>query len=195
MHEESYGTIIRDYLTGEELEETSYEEFRQALARLLVEERGYPKESLVPKRGLTFPVDGRDYTRMIDLTVFGPGGDPLLLVFFCSGEPGTYVREALAAARLHDPPAPLVLTTDTKTAVLAEAAGGATLGEGMRAVPRHETLLELAAAHPAAPAAPDRAERERRILYAYSEMLSSCCKGWCRPKAREMKPACVKPEE
>jgi hypothetical protein len=195
MHEESYGTIIRDYLTGEELEETSYEEFRQALARLLVEERGYPRESLVPKRGLTFPVDGRDYTRMIDLTALAPDGRPLMLVFFCSGEPGTYVREALAAARLHEPPAPLILATDTRTAVLASAATSGVLGEGMRAIPRYDELAGLAASHPAAPVASDRAERERRILYAYSEMLSSCCKGWCRPKAREPKPACVKPEE
>ena len=64
MHEESLGNVIRDYLTGEELVETSYEEFRQALARLLVEEKGYPKARLSPKVGVCFPVDGKDYTRM-----------------------------------------------------------------------------------------------------------------------------------
>lgn len=185
MHEESLGTVIRDYLTGEELAETSYEEFRQALARLLVEERGYPRDRLVPKSGVSFPIDGRDYTRMIDLTVLGPDGSPLMLVVFCSGEPGSYLREALAAARLHQPPVPLVLTTDTKTAVLAAAAGGVQLGTGMRAIPHYEDLPGLARANPIEPPAPDHAERERRILYAYSEMLSGgCCKGACRPKAR-----------
>ena len=60
MHEESLGNVIRDYLTGEELVETSYEEFRQALARMLVEEKGYPKDRLTPKVGVCFPVDGHE---------------------------------------------------------------------------------------------------------------------------------------
>jgi len=185
MHEESLGNIIRDYLTGEELEETSYEEFRQALARMLVEERGYPKASLVPKTGVCFPVDGQDYTRMIDLTALGPEGLPLLLIIFCSGEPGTYVREALAAARLHQPPVPLVLTTDTKSAELVAVGSGKTLVSGMRAVPFYQDLAGLAQANPMAASSPGQVERERRILYAYSEMLSGgCCQGSCRPKAR-----------
>ena len=185
MHEESLGTVIRDYLTGEELEETSYEIYRQALARMLVEERGYPRESLASKIGVCFPIDGQDYTRMVDLAALGPDGAPLMLVIFCSGEPGSYLREALAAARLHAPPAPLVLTTDTKTAVLAASGSGTVLGEGLRAIPHHADLMALAAAHPAAPLDESRAERERRILFAYSEMLSGgCCTGACRPKAR-----------
>jgi len=186
MHEESLGTVIRDYLTGEELEETSYEEFRQALARLLVEERGFPRERLVPKYGICFPVDGRDYTRMVDLAATGDSGETLLLVLFCSGEPGSYLREALAAARLNQPPAPLVLVTDTREAQLAATATGDILASGMRGIPRWDELPGLAQAHPAGPMAPERLERERRILYAYSEMLSGgCCQGACRPKARK----------
>lgn len=185
MHEESLGTVIRDYLTGEELEETSYEEFRQALARLFVEERSYPKASLAAKCGVCFPIDGQDYTRMVDLVASGPDGAPLMLVIFCSGEPGTYLREALAAARLYTPPVPLTLVTDTRSAVLAATATGESLGSGMRAVPFWDDLAALAAAHPVEALTQDRAERERRILYAYSEMLSGgCCQGACRPKAR-----------
>lgn len=184
MHEESLGSVIRDYLTGEELPETSYEEFRQALARMLVEERGYPKAALAAKVGVCFPVDGREYTRMVDLVASGPDGEPLLLVVFCSGEPGSYVRETVAAARLHRPPVPLALATDTKTAQLVSCATGEVLATGMRAVPRYEDLPGLARAHPLPAFGPDRIERERRILYAYSEMLADgCCPGACRPKA------------
>ncbi|WP_243360017.1 type I restriction enzyme HsdR N-terminal domain-containing protein [Fundidesulfovibrio terrae] len=185
MHEESLGTVIRDYLTGEELEETSYEVYRQALARLFVEERGYPRDRVMSKIGIRFPVDGTEYTRMVDLAVLGPGGEILMLVVFCSGEPGSYLRESLAAARLHDPPVPLVLATDTKSAALAASASGEVLGTGLRAIPHCDDLAALAEAHPARPLTPDQAERERRILYAYSEMLSGgCCQGACRPKAR-----------
>lgn len=189
MHEESLGTVIRDYLTGEELPETSYEEFRQALARLFVEERGYPKDALVAKAGICFPIEGQDtrqdYTRMVDLLACDPSGRPLLLVIFCSGEPGSYMREAVAAARLHQPPVPLALTTDTKSAALIAVATGDVLATGMRAVPAYADLAGLAAAHPLDAPTPEQTERERRILFAYSELLSGgCCQGACRPKAR-----------
>jgi len=181
------GTVIRDYLTGEEFAETSYEEFRQALARLLVEERGYPRQSLTAKIGVCVEVDGKPYTRMVDLVARGPDGCPLLLVVFCSGEPGSYVREAVAAARLHEPPVPLVLTTDTKTACLVEQAGGEVLGTGMRAIPYYDDLPGLARAHPARAITPEQAEREGRILFAYSELLAGGCSRSqcaCRPKAK-----------
>lgn len=187
MHEESFGNVIRDYLTGEEIVETSYEEFRQALARMLVEEKGYPKERLTPKVGVCFPVDGKDYTRMIDLVATDTAGQPLLFIIFCSGEPGTYIREALAAARVYrcDSPeggAPLVLVTDTHEAVLLEAATGRELGRGMRAVPTWQGAMDR---HAPAPHLSEEAKnRERRILFAYSEFLADgCCQGACRPKA------------
>jgi hypothetical protein len=186
MHEVSLGAAIRDYLTGEETPATTYEDIRQALARLLVEEKGFPKAALKAKIGIRFPIDGRDYTRMVDLAAYAPDGSPLMLVVFCSGEPGSYRRESLAAARLHPgAPAPLVLITDTKEAYLLETATGEELGHGMRAVPAWDDLAALAAAHPARPPRPDQIDRERRILYAYSELLEGCgCPYACRPGAK-----------
>ena len=184
MHEESLGNVIRDYLTGEELEETSYEEFRQGLARMLVEEKGYPRERLTPKVGVCFPAAGSLYTRMIDLAATDAAGRTLLFVIFCSGEPGTYLREALAAARVYDyGPVPLVLVTDTRDAVLLDVGSGREIGRGMRAAPAYAALADLAA--PLPPLSDEALDRERRILFAYSEFLSGgCCQGACRPKAK-----------
>ena len=184
MHEESLGNVIRDYLTGEELVETSYEEFRQSLARMLVEERGYPRERLTPKVGVCFPAGGSTYTRMVDLAATDEAGRTLLFILFCSGEPGSYVRESLAAARVYDQgPVPLALVTDTRDAVLVAVADGRELGRGMRAVPSYKDLPALAG--PIAPLSDEALDRERRILFAYSEMLADgCCQGACRPKAR-----------
>ncbi len=184
MHEESMGNVIRDYLTGEELTETSYEEFRQALARLLVEEKGYPKDRLTPKVGVCFPIDGQDYIRMIDLLARDDQDRPLLFVIFCSGEPGSYIREALAAARIYQHGVvPLVLITDTRDAVLLETATGRELGRGMRAIPDWQTLAACDVPRP--DLTEDALARERRILFAYSEFLANgCCQAACRPKAR-----------
>jgi hypothetical protein len=189
MHEVSLGAAIRDYLSGEEIEATTYEDVRQGLARLLVEEKGYPKSALRAKVGVTFPIEGRDYTRMIDLAAYGEDGAPLLLVIFCSGEPGSYRREALAAARLHAGSAsPLVAVTDTKDAFLYETATGEELGHGLWALPSWDELNRLAAAHPAPSPGPEQIDKERRILYAYSEFLSGCgCPYARRPGATSTK--------
>lgn len=188
MHEESLNRVIRDYLTGEDVEETSYEEFRQALARLLVEERGYPKGQVCAKVGVCFPVDGKDYTRMVDLVVSDASGGPLLLVVFCSGEPGSYIRETLAASRLYGPsPVPLALVTDTREALILRVSDGRILAQGgMRTIPHFDDLTRLAADSPAPPLTDDAVMRERRILFAYSEFLSGgCCAGACRPTAKK----------
>ena len=183
MHETSLGQTIRDYLTGEEVENTSYEDFRQALAQLLVEERGYPRDLLRPKVGVTFPLDGRDYCRVADLVAYDSAGRPLLLILFGAGQPGSFDRELLAAARLlPGGPAPLAVATNTVDAVLHATADGRRLATGLDAIPRWQRLAELAAEHPAAPLSPQRVELERRILFAYSEFLATACCHTCRPK-------------
>lgn len=173
MHETSLGRVIRDYLTGEPMTETTYEEFRQGLARMLVEEKGYPREALRPR----VEVDcGGGESREVSIAVDGPEGRPVLLVFFCSGEVGSYKRETVAAARVYqDGPVPLVLVTDTRDAVLTAVCDGTELGEGMRAVPDWDRLLELAGENPCPSLSPDRLDRERRILKTYSGFLKGCC--------------------
>ncbi len=181
MHETSLRQTVRDYLTGKELEETSYESFRQALARLMVEELGYPRQRLAPRVGVHFPIDGEDYCRVVDLVVRDEEGGAQLLVLFAAGQPGTFDREAVAAARLfNEGPVGLVAVTNTEDAVLVETATGTVLETGIRALPRFDELAALAGAHPAPVMDETRLERERRILYTYSEFIyGSCCHTVC----------------
>jgi len=186
MHEISLGGCISDYLTGEDVPRTTYEEVRQALARMLAEELGYPRERLRSKVGVRFTLDGdlagQEYCRVVDLAACDETGAPLLAVIFCSGMPGTYDRETVAAARLMPGgPAPLAVATDTKDAVLLSVADGEVLRRGMRALPRWEEVPGLAEGRRMAPLTGERLARERRILYAYSEFLTSCCEGTCCP--------------
>jgi hypothetical protein len=184
MHETSLGQALCDYLTGERIEETSYEDCRQALARMLVQERGYPREQLRPKVGIDFLVDGKPYCRVADLVAYAEDGRPLLVLFFTAGQPGTFDREIVAAARLlPGGPAPLAAATDTREAVLHETAHGARIGSGLdQALPRWEHLRELASSHPAPVLDESRLERERRILYTYSEFIYASCCHTCPPK-------------
>lgn len=176
MHDVSLGYSVEDYLTGEQVEATTYEDLRQALAKLLVVEKGWPKDQLAPRQGITFEVDGCFYTRLVDFIARDGQGDPVCLVDFCAGAVSTFVREALAAARIHETgPIPLAIITDTKDAQLVAVADGRVLGEGMGALPRWEEVLALAKEHPLPPLTRERLQRERRICYAYSESRHGCC--------------------
>jgi hypothetical protein len=181
MHETSLGGTLRDYLTGEEVEETTYEEFRQALAKLLVEEKGYPKDRLRAKVRLAYTVDGEEFDRPIDLVVEGDDGSPIFVIIFCSGDIGTYERETVCAARLlGDRPASHALVTDTMGASLLDVKSGECIQEGMRAIPNWEELQKMVAEADSQPLTEEQRERQTRIFHAYNGFLfGTCCSESC----------------
>ncbi|MDR0339560.1 MAG: type I restriction enzyme HsdR N-terminal domain-containing protein [Desulfovibrio sp.] len=180
MHEVSLGGVIRDYLSGEERELTTYEDLRQALARFLVEERGYAASSLRPHYPVAYEVDGEIMVREADIAMFLGDGRLGLLLVFCAGQINTYKREAVALARLALPdPAPLALVTDTRAAELFAVRDGATLARGLEALPGQAGMEALAQARPAPPLTAERRLRESRILHAYTGFLKTCCGERC----------------
>jgi len=168
MHETSLGGTLRDYLSGEEIDETTFEEFRQLLARLLVEEKGYPKDRLVAKVPLTYCVEGEEFERVIDLVLNDEHGKPVFLVMFCAGEVATFERETVCAARLIDGgPVPYALVTDTMDATLLDVRTGEELARGMSAVPEYERLMQMVAEAEVKPLTEDQREKQTRVFHTY----------------------------
>jgi len=128
---------------------------------------------------LSYSVHDEPQSVLLDLAVFSPAGDPLLVLFFCPGEVGTFVRESLSAARIHLPPFPLVAVTDSMELQLLETRTGQVLGHGFHAVPLWKDLSALAAAHPCPSLEEERLLKERRILFAYAGLGGPCCGGEC----------------
>jgi len=188
MHETSLGSVLRDYLTGESIDETTYEEFRQALARLLVEEKGYPRERLRPKVPLNYAIDGEEYSRCIDLVASDEAGRPILLVIFCAGAVGSFERETACAAKLFPGgPVPLALATDTREASLIDGKSGEVLATGMRAVPAWEELVARTRDAQRIPPTAEQRAKLTRIFHTYSGFLfGTCCSESCTlpPKRR-----------
>lgn len=175
MHEVSLGQTIEDYLTGEKLEMTTYEDLRQGLARMLVEEKGYPRQRLKPKVPIRFTIDGQPFVRKVDLVAYDHKAVPILALLFCSGTPETYTRESVYAGRLVPcGPSPLVVVTDTKDARLLRTSDGRQLAEGFAAIPNWEELLSLIEMHPAPALDPQRLQKEQRVFYMYSGFLEGC---------------------
>lgn len=189
MHETSLGGTLRDYLTGEEIEETTYEEFRQALAKMLVEEKGYPKDRLRAKVDITYTIDGERFERPVDLVVLGDDGQPIFLIIFCSGDVGSYERETVCAARLiSETPASHALVTDTMGASLMDVKTGECVGSGINALPSWDELQEMVAKADMQPLTDEQRERQTRILHTYSGFLfGSCCNESCSvpPKKKD----------
>ncbi len=180
MHEVSLGGTIADYLTGEARDRTTYEDLRQALARFLVEERGFEPSLLQPRYSVAYQVSGEEHTREADIAAFCSSGSLCLLVVFCPGQVHTYAREITALARLAPPrPCPLAVVTDMRAAELFAVRDGTILAEGLFALPAHQEVEELATAHEHPPLSPEQRDKESRILHAYTGFLKTCCGETC----------------
>lgn len=180
MHEVSLNRVITDYISGAEIPDTTYEDLRQALARLLVEDKKYPRECVRPKHVVEYDIDGESHSAVIDIAVFSEDGRPLLALFFCPGEIGSFVRESLAAARVHLPdPFPLVAVTDSMDLTVVATRTADVLGTGFNGLPRWPDLAPLADANTMPNLTQERLHRERRILFAYDGLGGPCCGGDC----------------
>ena len=181
MHEVSLGGVLADYLTGEARDLTTYEDLRQALARFLVEEKGYARAALVPRFSVRYEAGGQEYSREADIAVVSLSGQALLLLLFCSGQVHTYARELMAMCRLALPsPCPLGVVTDMREAELVSSVSGAILAQGLAALPVPFELEALAGKHAPASLDAERRDREGRILHAYTGLLKTCCGESCR---------------
>lgn len=184
MHEISLNQVIKDYLTGKEIELTTYEDLRQSLAKILVEEKGYPKERISPKVKLSLTLPDCTYEVVLDFVVFDAAEKPLLLLAFCAGEVASFIRQYVAVARLFSPSIPLVLVTDTKEAYLVQSSDKKVLSKGYFALPTYTELEKLAKEAPRPNLTDKQRQKEACIAHAYFALSDSCCSQACNLKDR-----------
>jgi hypothetical protein len=164
---------LTDFLTGETLEDTLDERYRQKIARFLVEERGFRVAHIQPRRMLAVQAGALAGRVPVDLVVEA-AGRAAMIVKFGPGSLTTRHRPALAIARLIAPaPVPVAVVTNGETADVLDGISGKVLGSGWDAIPDPETLARMSRSADAAPLSPKRAEMEARIVYAY-EIDGAC---------------------
>ena len=181
MHEASLGGTLRDYLSGDEIDETTFEEFRQLLARLLVEEKGYPRDRLKAKVPLKYCVGGEDFERPIDYVLYDEQDRPIFIIIFCAGNVATFERETVCAARLiAGGPVPYALVTDTMDATLLDVKTGDTVARSMDAVPDHDKLLAMVDKADMQPLTDEQREKQTRVFHTYCGFIyGTCCSESC----------------
>ena len=174
-HHMVYGTLS-DYLTGEELIDTDDERFRQQLARMMVEEKGWRKEELVPRRYVETLFASQFVRSTIELCASLEGKTVLILRY----GPGSLVsreRAAIAAARILEPDhqIPLAVVTNGQDAELLDTTSGEVIKAGMDAIPsRDEALAMLPDLHFREAPQDKKREGELRILNAFD--VEICCR-------------------
>ncbi|WP_291319665.1 type I restriction enzyme HsdR N-terminal domain-containing protein [Desulfonatronospira sp.] len=179
MHEVSFDQVIQDYLTGEDLQMTTYEDIRQALARILVEEKGYPQENIVPRYKLFLGLDDVDYSVKLDFVVMLKG-QPVLILGFCPGAVSTYITQYVSAARIFPGgPVPFVLVTDSRDASLVRVGDKKEICRGYHCIPSWIHLQEILKECPAFTITPERQNKEKRVAYAMFALSDGYCSSRC----------------
>jgi hypothetical protein len=158
---------LKDYLTGETLKDTHDERYRQKLARLLVEEKGFAKTEIIPRFPLTVRAGGKAAGMTVDFVV-KVSDRFAMLVMYGPGSIVTRRQPALALSRLIAPyQIPVVVASNGEDADIIDGFSGETQGSGLNAIPSKSDLrLRLEAVEQRS--MPDGlAEMAARIVYAY----------------------------
>lgn len=164
---------LNDHVTGETLDDTHDERYRQALARLLVGEKGYRKSEITPRWEVFIKADDNCAMVKVDfvITLTGKIG---MIVKYGPGSLTTRHRPSLAASRLVAPyQVPLVAVTNGVDCELLDAARGRIVARGFDSIPDRQQLAEVVLRTTFAPVSGRQAEMEARILFAY-EIDGAC---------------------
>ncbi len=166
------GTLT-DRITGETLEDTLDERYRQRLADLLIDGLGFRPEEIRPRVAVLLRAgDRRAVVRLDFLIVLA--GRPAMVIRFGPGSIVSRERPALSFSRLvASVQAPVAVATNGEDASILDGATGRLLGRGLAAIPSRGELARILAAAPPVPIPPERAEREARIAYCY-EVDGAC---------------------
>ena len=158
---------LDDFITGERLPDTHDERYRQKIARLLVNDKGYAKTEIRSRNQLTVSAGDRKGRLWVDFLVTIDGRMAMVIKY----GPGSLVtrhRPTLAISRLMAPyQIPVAVVTNGETADVLDGRSGRLTASGIGRIPARDLLAAQLAGTETAPISPSRAEMEARIVYAY----------------------------
>ncbi|MEE9556286.1 MAG: type I restriction enzyme HsdR N-terminal domain-containing protein [Candidatus Adiutricales bacterium] len=159
---------VRDFLTGRLIPYSDDEYIRQDMEHLLVEDKGFPAETIRVGHPFEVEIDGENHQDQLDLLIFEKDR-PYMAIKCSRGSLVTREREALAASRLAcEIQVPITVVTNGEDAEVLDTLSGRVLGQGIAAIPdaaRAEIEINDMSFLPL----PEKnLEKEKRILMAYA---------------------------
>ena len=164
---------LTDLLTGEILDDTLDERYRQKIARLLVEQAGYPPEEIEPRRELMLRAGERRASIKVDFVV-RIAGKSVMVIRFGPGSIVSRERPALAVSRLIEAyQVPIAVVTNGEDAEILDGGTGKIIGRGLEAIPPRAEMLERVRKYAFPELSPERVLMESRVAYCY-EVDGAC---------------------
>lgn len=159
--------MITDFITGSSVPNIGAEANRQAVEKILVEQRGFSKSDVEVSVDIDLEIAGTPYQSQIDLVV--SAGQKRVMVIKCAaGSLGSREREVVSAARLLDTyQIPFALVSDGLTAILLDTVSGKVLKEGIDAIPAKEEVLKQMEDLEWLPIPEKKIEREKLVFRTY----------------------------
>ncbi len=97
-----------------------------------------------------------------------------MVIKCAAGSLNSRERHVIAAARVFDVlPVPVAVVMDPISAVVLNAVSGKVIGEGFDAIPTRQQLGVMISGGELRPLAPEKLEREKRVLLAFDAIR--CC--------------------
>ncbi len=158
---------LTDGISGEILDDTLDERYRQQIGRRLIDEKGYAKADITPRYELDFNV-GEKCARILVTYIIELKARITMLIHFGPGSLVTRHRPALAMSRLvADYQVPVVVVTNGEEADILSGNEGTVMDTGLDRIPDVDALSDLAGQHEWETIETERKEMESRILMAY----------------------------
>lgn len=164
---------IPDFITGETIDDTLDERYRQQIAQLLVEQKGYSKKDIISRQRIVIAAGEKRASIPLDFQV---SVDNLIGMVIKYG-PGSIVtrrRPAISFSRIVCPyQVPIVVVTNGQDAEILAGCSGKIISLGFQTIPSRSTLKEILSSNALICITKKQFEMESRILYAY-EVDGSC---------------------
>ena len=162
-----------DFITGEVLKDTHDERHRQKIARLLVDQKGYAKTDIEPRKALVVQADDKRAVLKVDF-IIRLAQRVSMVIKYGPGSLVTRRRSVLAVSRLIAAyQVPVAVITNGQDAEIISGPTGEVIATGLDAIPSRNALIRQVADAKFKPISERQIEMESRLLYCY-EVDDSC---------------------
>ncbi len=146
---------------------------RHMTERMLREEKGYAQSDVAKKVVFDVVLGKETVTSFVDFLV-SSGNRHAMVIKCAAGSLSSRERHVVDAARvLESLPVPIAVVIDQMSAVVLDTATEKVIGEGFDGIPSKQELSGLLAGRESKPLAPEKLEREKRVLLAFDAI--KCC--------------------
>ena len=164
---------LEDFITGETIQDTLDERYRQKIAHLLVNQKGYFKKDIKPRQKLFVKADDHKAIVTLDFAVHILGRI-VMIIKFGPGSIVTRRRPVLAASRLlASYQIPIAVVSNGEDAEIIDGFSGNILSQGLETIPSRSELVKTAKQYDFKMISNQQVEIEARIVYCY-EVDGSC---------------------